>query len=717
MFMFKDFLFIFVLLSSINFNNALKINSSFSKMCSCHSENITNEYLNNNGEENYIVEDEIINGRNLGRPIFIKKGLAMLLRDFIVIPQIEEIDNCPHGWRLPKTDEIRDIIRNFGRDSYDKMVNSLNFNPNKIYLLKDKLSKILDPNDSRAYDFNGLVFNVLDKSVRIMKINTLTNKNIWMKCVLNSETYRIDIKLRKRYKNESFTLNKFFNAYINNTNIVSRKWRYGNITSNSTIFPVRFLKEKCNNIHLYLKLISGEVISSCQSFYIYKNDSSEQDDKFSIDQIQEKIYDIKAVRFDKIYFSPGTTPFAPTHNGGLFIIYTHKEKKVLRAIEVDKNSKIIRKYSLNHSAYALDVIRHKNGFIILCRDFVNENLLYILSYDRNFLLNWKRIIMNNKVNPIVAEKDQIIFHKNEKNQTEFGMNAMFKVQSGRLSFSNGKIAVIFSHFNNFNTGNLNVRNDHTGDSLVIFDIQNKNPPCLIYSWGTSPSLSQTLINNNKNIFISASLGGGFPENIRVTAANSQFLEDNHFDPVLKYNYKYKSITNQNFIPGDIPADGFGHSCGRLGGLVSDDNYKTFGLVYSRKKCKLTADNNITSRNYHDEFGIIFFDENLKQNNHVIFGEGSKIINIKTARLRDNILILYGETEDEYSKYEVLDNTLDSKMKMYLMLVDFNGKIVFKPKLFEGKHLPTTDDLRTLKDGSVAWTFVDVEGKIHLYKAN
>jgi len=59
--------------------------------------------------------------------------------------------------------------------------------------------------------------------------------------------------------------------------------------------------------------------------------------------------------------------------------------------------------------------------------------------------------------------------KNNQNEPLFGMKAMYNPHNGRLAFVKGKIIATFAHYNHFGYYDNGNRNDHTGDTQIIFD--------------------------------------------------------------------------------------------------------------------------------------------------------------------------------------------------------------------------------------------------------
>ena len=280
-------IFILVILCLIVVNTGLTIKTSLGTKCNCMPEKEIPEELNDINIKDFLIEEEIINGINFGRPIFIHKGLVLLRKDIKVMPHIEAMDVCQPGWRVPTKNEIIKVMTKLKNETYKSFVNTANYNPDKIYVLKEKVFNTFDPKDNNAYIFNAIEFSSLHETLKIFGVNTFLNKNVWAKCVLDVETSPINLRLKKHFHHESLTTNNFYNAILKNTNIVARIWKYGNIISNSTLFPIRFLNEECNTIQVFTKHLTGEVRSTCKS---YKNATIEESYKSFVDQIEEKIY-------------------------------------------------------------------------------------------------------------------------------------------------------------------------------------------------------------------------------------------------------------------------------------------------------------------------------------------------------------------------------------------------------------------------------------------
>jgi hypothetical protein len=351
----------------------------------------------------------------------------------------------------------------------------------------------------------------------------------------------------------------------------------------------------------------------------------------------------------------------------------------------------------------------ESGFVIYHLDNSDKHKSMLALFSANGGLLWKRVIMNNGDKPAKA-KEQITFH-DQKGKLAFGMEAMYRPDSGKLVIGRNRIALIFSHYNNFKA-EMGGFQAHTGDSTVSFDM-NGNNVLLGSGWGTSHSLDQKIIYDGLQ-FLTSALGDAYPQQIKFTV-NDGIHPSTFIDGKTGQNNRYDINIKTHVIPGTIPGNGKGKSCGRLGGLhvIRDINFQKYAQVYSRHACS-SGLNKHTITNDKDEIGIVFFDRNLNFIEQHKIGDGWNVNSIKSAIYGRNIFVVYSKTNRKDSESsEFLPNTYNVDDTCYMMLIDSTGMKRSQEIKLE-KCTLGNDDLVTLKNGNVAWTFVDINGKLTSY---
>ena len=184
---------------------------------------------------------------------------------------------------------------------------------------------------------------------------------------------------------------------------------------------------------------------------------------------------------------------------------------------------------------------------------------------------------------------------------------------------------------------------------------------------------------------------------------------------LKMSVRHKYIS-KNIVEGCIPGNFGGQSSGRLGGMHLLPNNK-IGMLYSRIECE----NDFGSKNDKSEFCFLTFNNQLKVTKSKAFRTGKYINCIKHARYGNNIFLMISETpfvtDDRkfiYDKYTFYAEEIEEEhYACNCFLIDENGELKSDVFSYDFNFFSPNDDFKTLKDGSVVWTFVDDKNDLHL----
>ena len=184
---------------------------------------------------------------------------------------------------------------------------------------------------------------------------------------------------------------------------------------------------------------------------------------------------------------------------------------------------------------------------------------------------------------------------------------------------------------------------------------------------------------------------------------------------LKMSVRHKYIT-KNIVEGYIPGNFGGQSSGRLGGLHIMPSNKIV-MLYSRIECE----NDFGTKNDTSEFSILSFNNQLKIVKNKSYRSGKYINCIKHARYGNNIFVMISETprvtDDRkytYDKYSFFGEEIDEEhAPCNCFLTDENGQIKSDLFQFDFNFFSPNDDFKTLKDGSVVWTFVNDDNNLYL----
>ena len=169
------------------------------------------------------------------------------------------------------------------------------------------------------------------------------------------------------------------------------------------------------------------------------------------------------------------------------------------------------------------------------------------------------------------------------------------------------------------------------------------------------------------------------------------------------------FTSKNVIEGYIPGNCSGQSSGRIGGMHLLLNNKIL-IIYSRIEC----DNNFGKKNNVSEMDLLSFDYDLNIEKKITFRNGDKINCIKNARYGKNIFVMITEstkiTEDKRyicDKYSFFQEDIDEDhLSFNCFLINEEEYLISDLISFNFNFFSPNDDLETLKDGSVVWTFID-----------
>ena len=387
-------------------------------------------------------------------------------------------------------------------------------------------------------------------------------------------------------------------------------------------------------------------------------------------------------------------------------MYAEKDTNYLHVKTINNDGKELYDLNLTKQGYPFDIISVGWGWVALIKDFKNPNYLYLLSVDTNNKTVFTRTLINSNNNPTSASSDQLIFYQNSTTPA-FGMHAMFNPSSGKLALGKNRLAVIFAHYNFFGYSSDGTREDHTGDTLVTFDLTGKDDK-IAATWGASHSLVENLVYTGEK-FISASLSDAYPQNILLQSTDG--INSIGTDPKtgLKNILDYEE--NPSFLPDVIPGNGQGFSNGRLGNLVQLADGETFVLSYARRKSWAVFNGQNVSSNV-SEVGLSFFDKNLNVIGEVNLGDGQLVNQIQSCRYGKNIFVSYVISNKHLvGNQEFLDPNLNNDDIQYFLLLDESGNVISGPLLYGSffTNLPASDEMRMMADGRCAWTNVDKNG--------
>ena len=655
--------------------------------------------------------------KNYGKLVAVN-GLIFTQKNFTVKDRTNSLElmkgeSCPEGFR-PLTKADLDIINQTLKGSNFWMVKDhdhLNIPVNTYMLSSVKVYPLDFSQNPSAMDFYGVRILPEDEELNIEKYTTSkTDLKKITKCVM--ESYQSN---RGRNMKEDLMQKMEYDRNILSDNILDY---YVELTGgiqfeNVGIFHFVPKFPGCFYIKIKKKMWDGTIVTNCEAYMVQHEFGSAFNTFLINNKLKKTKYETDTLlREDKMHFRGASAPMAAKPEGGAYVLYSFEKDKRLEVMELDNQLKEKKIFNLKMKGRPMAIACTDSGFVIYIQDGDDKHKSKVASFSTHGELRWFKILMNNGDKP-KENRDQIMFH-DEKGKIVFGMEAMYRPDSGRLAVGRNRIVLIFSHYNNFKAGLEGQELDsHTGDTTISMDLNGRNL-LLGRAWGTTHSLSQRLVYDGLN-FLTASLGDAFPQGVRFTVNDGKH-RSRFIDGKTGRQNRYSTSSSSNVIPGEIPGDGQGRSCGRLGGLhvIRDNKFRKYAQVYSRRPCTSGLDG-VKSTNDKDEIGVVFFDRELKlQSKHVI-GQGWSVNGLRSALYGRNILVMYSTTNrNDNASPEFLPNTFSENDSCYMMLVRPNGSIKSKAVKLENCVIGT-DDFVTLQDGNVAWTYVDAQGKISTFR--
>ena len=694
------------------------VSSSSSPDCLCQMDKNTFGSVKPTNLDSQLVHvspvDHIINGQNVGRLVSVN-GIIMTQKNFNVMGNMKYLmldggQECPHGFRLLSKLDMQVINQSLKGNHFGLVTdpNQLNF-PMNSYIFVDEKVYPLDFSDGpSAFDLYGAKIMVNDKFITIEKYTTkMFDQPQKTKCVMDSfQTNQDRVMKEDLVQGNKYQMNiSIYNAIDYQVEITG-----GIKITSEGIFSYIPKNVGCFYTKIKWKMWEGSIITHCHAFMVQPIYGSAYNTTLNSNPIKETIYDMKPIlREEKIHFRGGSAPIAAKPDGGAYIFHSLKDDMKLQVMEVDNSMDFIKTMDLNMYGRPLAIVATESGFVIYMQDSLDRHKSMVANFTDNGSLKWFRIIMNNGDKPSQS-KEQVTFHEKD-GKLAFGMQAMYRPDNGKLVIGRNRIMLIFSHYNNFKA-EKNGFQGHTGDSTISLDM-NGNDILLGTSWGTSHSLDQKIAYDGLQ-FITSSLGDAYPQQIRFTTHDGKH-PSKFIDGKTGKQNRYKTFSRSHLIDGSIPGNGNGKSCGRLGGLhiIRDIKFRQYAQVYSRHACSSGLNGEVIT-NDKDEIGIVFFDRELNKISQHKIGDGWNVNSIKSSGYGRNIFIIYSTTtrKDKFSS-EFLPNTYNVNDQCYMMLVKTDG-ILRSKKIKLDKCVLGNDDLVTLKDGNVAWTFVDINGKLFTY---
>ena len=422
--------------------------------------------------------------------------------------------------------------------------------------------------DNNAWMFKGIYLNE-GFDLRFVDISTFFNQKLHVcRCIMNS--FHIPFEGIAKH---DFYVGKSYNLSLPLTNSFECSWRIGNFSSfqkSIQFLPIAPGKyDSCANV----TILGGFIKSSCQSFFVVLNYN--QDVNTTLTQSQYKsvpLPNITIIPSPYLHFTPASAPLAPNDDGNVYMIYAESVNSFLMSLELYPNGSIIAGSQCNLSieGKALDIV----ATVAYIRYELNSKST-VIGIFKNCTAKFETTIMNNEdwtdPNSLYSVREQLMFYDSMDNSSQpFGMRVMWDPHNGRMAYGQDRVMLNFAHYNVFGNRSDGGLQSHTGSSIISLDANTGEDVKLASPWACSHSLNQATAWDGEK-FITAMLGDAYPQGIAVGICEG--AESNGFIEPLTGKAVDCRLTEELFGDGGlIPGDGYGHTGGRLGdGIFQEED--------------------------------------------------------------------------------------------------------------------------------------------------
>ena len=656
-------------------------------------------------------EDHMVDGTNIGK-LFSVNGKIYTQNNYTVKQSTTTLafsdGDCPKGYRKLTLADLQNIADKVTETNIAQATaaDKMNFVVGEEFYTTERT--IPEGSGLDSYKFKAIKLKDSDTAMAIIeKTTAMTGTTKRTKCVMVSTTSAEDVKLE-----EDLVAGLEYSVDITMTNVLDYEVDFGAGKKEIGTKTFKYVVDKagCSVLKKKWKLFDGTIHTQCDSRFVRPYKGSEHDTTLAKEDIQEVVYDgVAASRINSLHFAAASAPMAAKDDGGAYILYKVKDTNALMVLEVDNDMVKVKDYDLGTAGTPLAIAAGSFGFVVYLQNAEDKNHSWLSLYSKEGSKKWSKVIMNNGADP-KAIVEQIDFFDKDKKRF-FGMNAMYKPHNGQFVLGRGRIFLTFAHYNNFkiDEGGLD---GHTGDTMISFDYDGKGW-MLGSAWSASHSLVQRAVYDGKMFYTSA-LGDAYPQQIKFTWNDAKYSNDS-VDGVSGLKNRFDNSGAADIISGEIPGNGGGKSCGRLGGLsiVDSLSYQFFAQVYARRACT-SGYSGSNKTNTVNEIGLVTFDRLLKAKNQYKLADGKDVNAIISGKYGKNIFILYNRSSSVKADDTFNPASLSDDDKAYVMLVSPTGTVKTSETQLE-KNIMTNDTIIELSDANLAWSKVDADGKLYTYR--
>ena len=647
--------------------------------------------------ENFQKKKVVLDGVNYGYPLYLN-NFFYLQRPVKAIRGTTSIGHkCPSGYRIPSKEELSAMLDSLkGDQTVLTSTDGFNLQEGKIIMTSTKsYPEITGGGNNDAWVFEGLTKK--NGKYSIEKVNTFWSEgNIQTFCIVSDVEPSNII-----FGNKGVIKNKVTTFKLVDENIKGIVWKINHFLYTTKEISIKFTDNRCYLVEAWYYNLADKLIYSCQPICVDNPYYINKPSSFSLEKVTTIDTGIKSNVVTSIFFSSSNGPISPKLSGGFYLAYTLASDKHLHVLEYNENYEKVNDRDLNIIGNPMDITSTPWGYAIL---YSEGQALKVTGFFASGAIRFTKIIFDNGSGSKLP-KNQIVF-TDGSGGAYFGMFNMYAPENGKILFSGGVFGITFAHYNEFNSGQEK-SNAHTGDSFITLDENGENEK-IAYSWASSHSLVQSILFNGE-YFMTSALGDAYPENIKSCLVKP-FVLGNTVD---KINQRKNNIVSScaDLHPQGLPGSQLGNTCGRMGSIHY--NGVKYAIPYTVLPC--TGKTKSTSLN---EFGLLTYtlDGDKMKNIQKIVIKGisaDKIVNIRSGKYGNNILIMYNENGTSFSPKMPPYQGLGFKYSMSYILVDFNGNIVSGPIKSPEHLMDMSNDIRFLENGSLVWSSIVSGGTLKI----
>ena len=628
---------------------------------------------------------------NVNNRVFIKEDMS--------VSGLYEYYNykghCPTDFIFPSKEFYESLIAELGDKAYSVLTDKNGFNMSaNVYYLTSNYTDTTRYNYYYMFIENGKV-KVEEKDPRTFGYTKIKIRCVFVPPYVNL-TYpnnKTDIEYQG---STTITHNgQYFNGYL---------WRYNDEFHDTNSLTIKFNKSGGHKVEFWGNLINNKIVYLCEFIFVKKKPIS------STQNYNDKIVKSIQTNFDMrftygIHFARGNSHVAPRRNGGYYVGFVDTNN-FLQILSYDKNDKLLKHFNTTELAHIYDIVSTDYGFVYYACEAFSAYHSYLKLYNNNFeLINTIQIMNNTDKDDVRVDSNinkQIIKY-DPSGKPSYGLRFIYVPDSGKLSYSRGRVFLIFSHSNYFLGYD---EGEHTGDTSITFNDLLKDLD-FGNTWGASHSLVQAAT-FDEFYFWTAALADASPYGIRVqyiSKRNISYNTYNSYDPVSK-KYNLRVMGQDDGLAGYIKGNRGGTAKGKLGGIMYFEKLDLYCLVYAK-----TPNFSDDSKNNKS----IIYVSTWKFSNDKIHSNTTREIKIFSNDI--DVRVRGGKFGDDkvFIIYNFTSPTNKGKHPNVFIIQLPNFEYIKKDVYYKDLLMNTCEDFKTFDDGVLIWATSNIDGKLVINK--